>query len=350
MKSLSETWTRGGLLFGKMWEDALVEMGQAQQIVEREGACKVLSIASSGDTSFALASLPGVEVQATDINPTQIWLCELKQAILREFGREALKQHLYGDCRPLFRHIRTQLALPCRSFWDAHEFLLRDGFHRAGRVDRMMNFWLWLFSKLVVSRAGISTLLNCEDPAFQRELVESQWRGWRWDLGIRVAFWRPILRAIYGRELADRLSPQFGRQMSHRLLRFLTDFEARTNPYLWQTFAQSKLGPTRAPYLNQWGPVDFIPGTVEEHVTRRPERYDLFVLSNILEVANRSQCLSLLKTVRSAASPGALVCLRFMAPRPPVWPEEIYLKHESQMAGLKDRAFFCNHFQFYKLP
>ena len=349
MTSLKEAWTRGGLLFGKMWEDALVEMELARQIVDQNGVCRVLSVASSGDTSFALASVRGVEVQSTDINPAQICLCEPKQVIMSELGPQALRDDLYRDARPTFYRLRSQLPLPCRNFWDAHNYLLTDGFHRAGRVDRMMSFWLWLFSKLVVSRTGIDALLCCHKPCLQRELVESQWQGWKWQWGIRFAFWKPLLRAVYGRELADRLPANFAQEMSRRLLRFLTDFQANSNPYLWQAFAEAELGPVQAPYLKAWGPVEFFQGTVEEHVERRSHNYDFFVLSNILEVADSSQRSSLLKAIRRAAQPGALVCLRFMAPRPPTWPELEYLEEESLESGEKDRAFFCNHFQLYRM-
>ena len=338
-------WTRSGLLFGKMWEDSDVEYKLLQQVLARKGKCRALCIASSGDTAFHLASAGQAEITAFDINPSQLSLCRLKQAILSQGGGKALADLLYSDARPALGVYR--LPEECGIFWQRHEALLKSGFHRAGRVDKMMAFWVWLFSKLVVSRSRIDQLLSCADLDQQKALVDGQWRGWKWDLGLKVAFWPPILRAIYGSELVSGLPPDFGEQIGQRMVRFLTEFEADKNPYLWQTFGPPRLGRSLPPYLKSWGMVNFQAGTIEQ-VAEGP--YDLFTLSNILEVASPSQIQELLESVLKSAAPGALVCLRFMAPRPRVWKDQEYLEEESSEATRSDRAFFCNGIQLYRMP
>ena len=349
MSSPYKIWNRSGLLFGKMWEDSEVEMELAKRIVKERGECRVLAIASSGDTSFAVASIPGVTVESTDINPAQVWLCQLKQGILEELGTEALVKGLYSDVRSVFERIKFHLPGDCRDFWEQNLYLLKDGFHRAGRIDRMMSFWAWLFSKLVVSRNDIDQRLLCEDPIIQRELVDEQWCGWKWDWGIKIAFWQPILRFVYGRDLIEGLPADFSAQISTRLMHFLTGFEAKTNPYLWQTFAKGELGWAAHPYLSNWGPVDFSQGTIAQRVQGCHQKYDLLLLSDILEVAPPRQSRSLLQAIQSSAAPGAKVCLRFMAPRIRVWPDLEFLENRSMALGKSDRAFFCNHIQLYRV-
>ena len=212
-----------------------------------------------------------------------------------------------------------------------------------------MAFWLRLFSRFFVSQKRIQELLSSSSPAEQRKLFGDTWKNWKWDLGFRLAFQRWILRWVYGRELIENLPTDFRQHMQTRVEHFLTAFPALENPYLWQAFNTEKFGRTFPPYLESFGQVDFRIGTLEEQISASLKRFDLLALSNILEVANPSQLQETQTLLHQATKPGAQICLRFMAPRPPVFTEFQYLVEKSQTLSKSDRACFCNQIQIYRV-
>ena len=347
--SLEAIWNRSGLLFGKMWEDPELEAELLAEQIERKGSVEALCVASAGDTAFFLASQREAKVTAIDINPAQIHLCHLKQAILSREGGLGLKERLYRDAS-VPKEIEGSLPEETRDFWRTHSTILSRGLNRAGRVDRMMSFWVKLFSYFVVSRQKIGALLSSSSPLEQRELFEESWKNWKWDLGFRLAFQKWILRWVYGSELIEKLPPDFQEKMKVRVEHFLTTFPASDNPFLWQTFSEGELESSPTPYLERFGPVEFRVGTLKEQALSSKKRFDFIALSNILEVAGATQCQETLMWLRRLAQPGALLCLRFMAPRPPVFSELEFLAEESERLAKADRACFCNLIQVYRFP
>jgi len=338
---LKELWNRDGLLFGKMWEDATVE----QKLLDRVAPCRAFSIASAGDTALALAANPNAEITALDINPAQIHLAQLKQALLREHITP--KGLLYQDVRPHLASVR--LPADTRAYWQKNSHLLKHGFHLAGRVDRFMNLYLRIFKLLFVSEEKIEALLQCNDPERQEHLFRTQWNKWSLHWAVKLALNRWLLRLIYPEQLVRALPPDFPSQMRERMERFLTAFPAEANPYLRQTLQPKGPGRAPPPYLQAWGEVDFQVGTLAEIPDRQNRKFRFFHLSNILEAASPQLLEETRREVERLAAEDALVILRFMAPRPPVWEYGGFLEQESKDASEADRAFFCNQIQIYRL-
>jgi S-adenosylmethionine-diacylglycerol 3-amino-3-carboxypropyl transferase len=346
-------WSAGGLLFGKMWEDPLAERHLLEQLPgpgtpgERAHPCSVFCVASAGDTAFALASDPRVTVEACDINAAQVQLCHLKQALLKE---HLLRGVLETDARPALNRVAGHLPEPTQHFWQRHSGRLRWGLHRAGRVDRSMALLAFLFRTVWAQRGAVEQLLACADVSRQAELLERRWRSPRWTWAFKLALNPLLLKLIYGRALTQDLGPDFPALMQSRMEAFLTAAPAAENPYLWQTLV-GHYGPTQgAPYLQDWGQVAFHTGAVSNYLDSKPSSYDFFALSNILEVASPELLQSVLASVLRAARPGALLCLRFIIPRAPVYPSLEFLPEASLRCASMDRAFFCNSFQVYRLP
>lgn len=338
---LRELWSRDGLLFGKMWEDATVE----QKLLDRVTPGRAFSIASAGDTALALASNPNAEVTALDINPAQVHLARLKQALLQE--RAAfVKDLLYQDVRP---HL-TSVSLPAdtRAYWQKNSHLLRHGIHLAGRVDRLMNFYLRIFTVLFISEEKVEALLQCNDPERQEHLFRTQWDKWSLHWAVKLALNPWFLRLIYPEQLVRALPTNFPTQMRERMERFLTAFPAEENPYLRQTLQPKGPGRAIPPYLQAWGEVDFQVGTLAEIPDRQNRKFRFFHLSNILEAASPQLLEETRREVERLAAEDALVILRFMAPRPPVWGYGGFLEQVSKDAAHADRAFFCNQIQIYR--
>ena len=339
--NLEQVWNRSGLLFGKMWEDPTIE----RDLMWQDNARKVLCVASAGDTAFALAAGRGVKVTALDINPAQIHLCRLKQALL-EVG--TLPTALHTDARRVLEHVEPLLEPDTREFWRKNRHLLKNGVTMCGRVDFFMGLWAWLFQRLLVPKHSIRELFASDDPEYQKTLFQRDWEGRLWRLAFSLVLHPFVLKRIYPKELVRHLPSNLAQVMRQRMESFLTDAPALNNSYLWQTFLPRDPGAPRPAYLENHGTVTFQIGKISSAVKTR-RKFDFFALSNILEVATPKECFSTLRVVKALARPGALVVLRFMFPRPPVWPEAEYLEKESLEARRLDRAFFCNAFQIYRM-
>lgn len=341
-KLMAREWTQGGLMFGKMWEDPLVERAL---LPDARGPTSVFCVASAGDTAFALAADPRLKVEACDLNPAQIHLCHLKLELLRA---NRLVPALASDARRALDEVEAGLPQATRDYWERHRHTLSRGLNRAGRVDRVMATGAFLLRTLWARRGAVEELLNCHDPQRQAELVRRDWSGTRWTWAFRLALHPWLLRAVYGRRLCADLPRHFPALMQNRMEQFLGAFPPCENPYLWQTLAGQD-GPTRgAPYLREWGEVSFHHASVTDYLAERPQAFDFLALSNILEVATPHEIEAVARAVIEAARPGALICLRFIVPRAPVFSRLELLQEQSQRCGQLDRAFFCNHFQIYR--
>lgn len=341
---MAPEWTAGGLMFGKMWEDPRVERSL---LPHRRGPTGVFCVASAGDTAFALAADPRLKVEACDLNAAQIHLCLLKQELLRA---HRLIPALRGDAREAFDEVASRLPPSTRAYWESHRPGLRQGVQRAGRVDRVMAAAAYLLRTFWARPGAVERLLSCADPQRQAELVRHDWSGPRWTWAFRLTLHPLLLRAIYGSRLTAELPPDFPALMQRRMEHFLSGFSARENPYLWQSLVGHD-GPTLgAPYLREWGEVSFHHASVVDYLRERPSAYDFFTLSNILEVAAPAEVTAVGQAVLHAARPGALICLRFIVPRPPVFGHLEFLEEESRRCGQLDRASFCNHIQLYRVP
>lgn len=343
--SPEQLWAKRRFLFGKMWEDSAVERGLFERLV---GQGRVLSIASAGDTALHLAGATGSVVQAIDINPGQIHLCRLKLALLRSMRPPDFARLLVHDARSEARQVLSSLPPDSAEFWRDNLSLLEGGTSRAGRVDRLMAWWLRLFHFFLLAPDRCERFLQLDQPEHQVSVFEREWTGRRWRAAFRLILNPALLALVYGREFVKQLPSDLESIMRLRMEAFLTRTPARNNPYLWQTFAPSRIPPVLPPYLADWGEVSFSVGSLES--LSSSDRFDFFHLSNILEVAGQPQIERLKNDLQARAQPGAIVVLRFMCPRAPVWPEFQFLNEESRAASELDRAFFCNHFQVYRIP
>ena len=295
-----------------MWEDPEIE----RVLMQGEGARDILCVASAGDTAFHLSAVPGVQVTAFDINPAQIHLCELKQCLLE---KGLLSTVWRDDAREAVLSLRLPRAT--RVFWKQNSRLLRTGVSRAGKVDLVMEFWSWLFGKLLVSPERLLKLLTTRDPKLRQELFQTEWEGFFWKTAFRVILHRLVLSCVYGRDFVALLPPDISERMRHRMEHFVTADPAADNPYLWQTFAPRIRDAPEPHYFRHFGAPRFQQTTLEE-IAERGQRFDFIALSNILEVADPKQIRSTLTALKIVARPGALLVLRFMFGRPPVWPNE----------------------------
>jgi S-adenosylmethionine:diacylglycerol 3-amino-3-carboxypropyl transferase len=249
---------RGGrarILFGRMYEDAEVELA-----VFSPGA-RIFCVASAGCTAFALAG-SGCTVTAVDLNPAQI------------------------------AYVRSRLA-GSPAVTGAAERLL-------GRLRRLAPLVGW-------KRHTLETFCLLDDCAEQRRFWDERLDTRRFRAALALVF-RPLaLRAVYAPRFLSALPPRFDRVLRLRLERGFATHSNRGNPYARQLL----LGDVPALEPEQELRVDLQCADAAEYLERAaPESFDGFALSNVLDGANEAYGARLFAAVRRAAAPKAQLVLR----------------------------------------
>src|SRR5919201_5492495 len=269
LPSVSEAspWRRGRLaararppelLFGRMYEDAAIELE-----VLPAGA-RVFCIASAGCTAFELAAR-GDEVTAVDINPAQVGYVQRRLA-----GESPVEVRVE-------RLLRRARALAPLLGWGAGDL---QRFCNLEDVDEQACVW--------------------------RERLDTR----RFRLAIGVAL-RPLgLRIAYASEFVAAVPPRFDRVLRRRLERGFRLHANRHNPYA----AQLLLGEGVNAEIPRGAALTLVCADAAAYLEAcPPASFDGFSLSNIADGAAASYADRLLIAVRRAAAPGAVVVLRSLA-------------------------------------
>jgi S-adenosylmethionine:diacylglycerol 3-amino-3-carboxypropyl transferase len=249
------------LLFGRMYEDVGIERAAF------EGKRRVFRIASAGDTALSLAEQH--DVVACDINPAQLAYAQRRAA-----GTAAEK----GDAERAMSIARAFMPFIGWQSGLVREFLaLSDPHEQSG-------FW-------------------------NRHLDTQRFR-----IGFDILLSPAILRVVYAREFLAFLPSRFGAVVRKRFERTFAKYANVTNPYLRLLF----LGESTEPRATVRANIRFVLADAASFLESCPPgSLDAFTLSNILDGAAPSFRSRLVKAVRRAAAPGALIVLRsFAEPRP----------------------------------
>jgi S-adenosylmethionine:diacylglycerol 3-amino-3-carboxypropyl transferase len=264
MSGQETAWTRGRfdrrggpskLLFGRMHEDSAIEL-QAFRECRR-----VFCIASAGCTAMALA--PRHEVVAADINPVQI------AYVRRRFSGE-----------PAVR----------------------------GAAERMMAFWRGFAPLAGWSRARVREFLDLDDPAEQIVYWHRHLDTRRFRTAMELLLARPLLGLLYAKPFLRSLPGRFGRILRRRMERAFSLHPNRGNP-----FARALLlaePPQDAPPPEAKDIRLVLSDAAAYLEVERPQSFDGFTLSNVLDGATDGYRDRLAAAVRRAAAPGAVVVIR----------------------------------------
>jgi len=243
------------LLFGRMYEDASIEIGAFPP------GGRVFCIASAGCTAMQL--VPRHRVVAVDINPVQL---------------EYARRRCAGG--PVVR----------------------------GSADRLMGF-ARAFAPLVGwTRARLRAFLALDDPAEQIAFWRRHLDTRRFRRGIDGMLSTPVLRAVYARDFLRVLPPHAGAVLRERMERCFARHSNRRNPYasallLGETSAKPPPPESKAIRFVHADAAAFLEG-------EPPGSFDGFTLSNILDGAGPNYERRLLAAVERAAAPGATMVLR----------------------------------------
>jgi hypothetical protein len=269
--SAAETaWERGRLdaragpsklLFGRMHEDASIELGAF-----RPGG-RVFCIASAGCTAMRLS--PRHEVVAVDVNPVQI--AYARRRFLGESGSPGAAERMMAFGRG-FAPLVGWPSSRVREFLDLEAPAEQVAFWRRHLDTRRL-------------RAAMDTILS---PA--------------------------ILDMLYARPFLRSLPPAFGRVMRGRMARCFARHANRGNTYA-RALLLGELPDLPTP--PEAAGIRLVHGDAAAFLEREPPgSFDGFTLSNIFDGASDAYIRRVSAAVRRTAAPGAVVVIRsFGEPR-----------------------------------
>ncbi|RYG62944.1 DUF3419 family protein [bacterium] len=336
---------RERILFGAVHEDAEIErlaLQARRAALKSQQPMRAFSIASGGCTAISLLLEPDVEVVAVDVNPAQIYLCELKKAVLSQI--EAATP--LGNATVWFDSVEGELSPQAQEFWRSNRNLLRTGLNGCGLTERVMRTTACLW-KLWLGPQNMEALMTGDFSAL---------RDPRWRLAFRWALHHFVLRLFYARGYISSLPPGFSREIRRRIERSLTRFPIAQNPYIQLTL-RGQYGPNEISWPTYWqsqhrGLLRSRLSNLSLHTadaasfleSQPPQSFDFFALSNVLEVCSPSEQKRLLAAVARAAKPGALVCIRAILTRsaPQRWPTAFEVDERLTRQLLdRDRSPIC---------
>lgn len=245
----------GALLFGRMYEDASIELDAFPP------GRRVFCIASAGCTAMALA--PRHEVVAVDINPVQ-----LAYAAGRFAGRRSER----------------------------------------GTAERLLAFARSFAPLVGWRRSRLRAFLDLQEPGEQ----SAYWRRYLDTARFRTAFDGLLslaaLRRVYAAPFLDFLPPHFGSIMRHRMERCFALHANRTNPYARALLLGELPDDSPPPQAKN---IRLVHGDAAGFLERQPAgSFVGFALSNILDGAAPQYRSRLIAAVRHAAAQDARVVMR----------------------------------------
>jgi S-adenosylmethionine:diacylglycerol 3-amino-3-carboxypropyl transferase len=271
----------GKVLFGRMYEDASIEISVFQP------GGRVLCIASAGCTAMALA--PHHEVVAIDINPVQLSYAE------RRFA---------GD-----RGTR-------------------------GAAERVMSFGRSFAPLAGWWPSRLRAFLDLDDPAEQIAYWRRHLDTRRFRASLDGLFSLTALRAVYASPFLDFLPPRLGAIMRGRMERCFARHSNRANPYARALLLGELADGPPPPEAKD---IRLVHADAAGYLEREPDgSFDGFSLSNILDGADAAYEQRLIAAVKRAAAPGAYVVLRSFREAPAALPTNRAADDRAMLWGIVD--------------
>jgi S-adenosylmethionine-diacylglycerol 3-amino-3-carboxypropyl transferase len=184
-KSLPDRIKFDFIRYANCWEDADVLCTALQP---RPGK-RILSIASGGDNSLALAA-EGADVLAADFNPTELACVELKCAAIKLLEYEEVLGFL--GLRPMAQRlayyvkIKKQLSEFALAFWDQNQRLINKGLVHAGKFEKFFNLFRKRILPFIHSSKRVRQLLLKKGLAERIHFYNKYWNNFSWNLLFRI--------------------------------------------------------------------------------------------------------------------------------------------------------------------
>ncbi len=271
----------GKILFGRMYEDASIELGAFAH------GGRILCIASAGCTAMTLA--PHCEVVAVDINPVQLRYAERRFA-----GQKAIR----------------------------------------GTAERFMAFGRSFAPLVGWWPSRLRHFLDFDDPASQASYWRRHLDTPRFRAAIDGMLSLTALRAVYAAPFLDFLPARLGAVMRGRLARGFARHPNRENPYARALLLGELAEPAPPP---EAADIRLVHADAAAFLEQQPAAsFDGFTLSNILDGTDAAYERRLFAAVRRAAKPDATVVLRSFREPPPGHAYNLAADDRAMLWGIVD--------------
>jgi S-adenosylmethionine-diacylglycerol 3-amino-3-carboxypropyl transferase len=340
--------------YANCWEDADVLCEALGDRTGRHG--RVLSIASGGDNSFALAA-EGAQVVAVDLSQAQLAVVELKRTALLAFEHDVALQ-FFGlapcpDRWTLYKHVRPRLGPTVAGFWDERRALIDGGFALGGKFEAYFRMFRRRVLPLVHRRGTIQALLTSRDHDARLQFYDRVWNNRRWQWLFRLFFSRRVMGRL-GRdpEFFRYVQGPVAERILERCRHALTQLDPSVNPYI--TFILTGgfgralpryLQPHRFAAVREGLPrITLFGGTAEQAASAHAGGgFTGFNLSNIFEYLDATTAARVYGDLVAQARPGArLVYWNLLVPRrrPDMLASRVQDDPRAAQLHAADRAFF----------
>lgn len=342
--------------YANCWEDADL----LTEALEVKTGDRVLSIASAGDNSFALLAQDPALVVAADVNPVQLYLCELKKAaftlpdhtrFLRFLGFENADDRLEN-----YALLREKISAEARNWFDKRPEIIEAGIITQGKFEKYFACFRERLLPLIHSRKTVNALFAEKSDEAQNKFYDETWNNWRWRLFFRIFFSRYVM-GKFGRdpEFMNEVRVTVSRYIFGKAENHLKQEQAQRNLYL-QYILTGNFG-SRLPFYarrenfekirERLDRIVFFEGYAEEAI-REHGPFSVFNLSNIFEYLPSETCAGIGRKLAEGASQNSRFAYwNLMVPRklsgmlPGLFQ---FNKERSQSLGAKDQGFFYHQF------
>lgn len=190
--------------YANCWEDADLLIDNTYP---KKGD-RILSIASAGDNSLAFLAYDPSFVLAFDINPTQLFLTELKQKTIKYLSYEESLE--FFGFRPAdaalreyyFRILRSHLSTEAGAYFENKLYLIQNGIIHQGKFENYFRIFRQRILPLIHGKKRINKLFENKNADSQEQFYREEWNNLRWRLLFRIFFSRLVMGRL-GRD------PQF---------------------------------------------------------------------------------------------------------------------------------------------
>lgn len=200
--------------YANCWEDADILLAG----LSPAPGSKVLSIGSAGDNSFSFLATGPELVVAVDINPTQLFLIELKKICIQNLEWEetlAFLGFLPSENRAqCFHSLKSQLTSATRAYWESNLAMITGGVIHQGKFEKYFQLFSGRILPWIHSVRVVDALFESKTADEQLHFYKNKWNTWRWRLLFRIFFSKYVM-GKYGRD------PEFQKQVQSSVSRFI---------------------------------------------------------------------------------------------------------------------------------
>ncbi|MDZ4758779.1 MAG: DUF3419 family protein [Bacteroidota bacterium] len=342
--------------YANCWEDSSVLL---EGLKTAQGG-KIFSIASAGDNSFSLLTLNPELIVAGDLNPIQLYLCELKKLAITQLEDDELLAFLgFTDSSQrvkIYKSFRLELHSDAKKYFDQHLGDIEKGIIHAGKFEKYFSLFRKWVLPFIHSKGTTKKLLDKKAEIEQAKFYNYKWNSWRWKLLFKLFYSKKVMgNAGRSPEFMKHVKLNVGEFIYQRADEHLMSVSCQNNEYLSYIFT-GKFSPQLPQYLLPENlkkvranikNIKFVQGTAEE-ILSTYGKFDGFNLSDIFEYMSEGQMRENADIISTYSNPNARVAYwNLMVPRrlSESYPTQFAFQKElSNKLHSIDKCFFYNQY------